>query len=221
MLLTPPLISFFGTATAVGGLFAPAPVRSVCHALAVVMLGPRLGEKTYTKLSLMMMVYCLLEELSFPDYRSPGVPAMLVNFCAISLSFHFSVLLDPTGFPRLASFSGWSMGGFHIRNFMVHILPVVVLFLWTARDLTGYAEAVSGVGPSLGLITATNHLIWSFLTAKGLDLSEVYLYFHPWIWSALWVVALVTHVVMGAVWQAPVAALLHHAPWMVLGSTHS
>lgn len=213
MLLTPPLVSVFGTATAVGGLFAPAPLRSVCHALAVILLGPRLlGEKTYTRLSLMMMLYCWLEELNVPGYRSPGVPALLVNFCAISLSFHASVLLDPTGFPRMASFSGYSMGGFHVGNFLVHILPVILLLTWTARDLPGYADAVSGVGPCLGLITAANHLIWSLFTAKGLDLSEVYLYFHPWIWTSLWVVAIATHLVLGACWQSAVAAVLQLPP---------
>lgn len=212
MLLTLPVVSVFGTATALGGLFAPAPLRSVCHALAVIVLGPRLGEKTYTRLSLMMMLYCLLEELGFPGYRSPGVPALLVNFFAISLSFHASVLLDPTGFPRMASFCGYSMGGFHVRNFAVHILPVILLLLWTARDLSGYAQVVSGVGVSLGLITAANHLIWSLLTAKGLDLSEVYLYFHPWIWTTLWVVAIATHVIMGVYWQSVVAWCLQLLP---------
>ena len=182
------------------GFFANDAFRMFCHTVAIVVGAPLLGEKTYTKLSLIMMMYSIVEELGFPHYRSPMVPALFVNSVALSASFHSSIVFDKSAFPRMAKFCGWSMQGFHIRNALVHILPSVILYAWMKRDKKGYVQAVHGAGPAIGVITASMHLVWALLTAGGLDLSELYIKFEPEIWIKMWIVAVVFHVLIGMTW---------------------
>jgi len=175
-------------------------LRVFFHTIVLITGSPLLGEKTYTKLSLIMMLYGFVEELLFPHYRSPIIPALFVYSVALSASFHSSILFDNSAFNRMAVFCGWSINGFHVRNILVHILPSFILYAWMKRDKQGYVNAIESIGPAIGLITSSIHLFWAIYTTGGLNLSEVYIKFEPIVWTYMWIVAVMVHIFIGAYW---------------------
>jgi hypothetical protein len=170
-------------------------------AVAIVAWGPFFGVKAYTKQNLIMVACVVVTELVFPQYRSPAVPALFVNSTAFSAAFNSSRVFDASAFQRMARRCGWSLPGFHARNFLAHVLPCVALYAWMLRDQQGYRDAVRAAmpwsGAFVGVITTAVHLAWALRTTGGLDLSPLYIEFEADVWKKMWIVAIATHVCVG------------------------
>ena len=169
-------------------------------AIAAITALPLLGETTYTKISLYVTLAAAFHEWGFPQRRRLFAPFLLVNFLAVSVSFHFAILLDPTACGRVARLYGWSTFGFHCRNFVIHILPVVLIYWWIRRYQAQYKEMIPA-SPCIGLCTATVHLLWALLNVGSLDLSHVYIHFPVNDWNYMWCVAVGVHVLSGCCWK--------------------
>lgn len=189
-----------GVGGVAGCAFDSGHLRHLGLAIGVLTLGPFLGEKTYTKLSLLVLLAGMLEEYTYPGVRSPILPAMFVNFVALSASFHTAHVLDPTAFNRMAESNGWSLSGFYVRHYLVHVLPIVVLIMWIRwHGVDEYLEVVP-CSPALGACTAAFHFMWAYLSQGSLNLSSVYIRFSDELWHRMWLVAAVTHIITSMAW---------------------
>lgn len=177
-----------------------APMCNLGFSLFVVLFCAEIGEKTYTKASLFVLfAACLHEALS--GRRSALVPALLVNFAAVCASFHAAWFYDTGAFRRMATSCGWSMPGFWARDFLVHVLPVLILTAWVRRFKPRYAAMYDGCGLSLGIATGTVHLLWAFLVHGGLNLSDAYIRFSEEAWQGMWFAAVCAHFLGACLWK--------------------
>jgi hypothetical protein len=179
------------------GFFLPTLLRYILHSIAGIFVMLVLDMTAYTKLSWVLLLYTLIEEISFPSQHSAMVPFMLINFVGLSASFNVSILLDNTSFSRLASACKLTMTEFHIINFVSHILPIIIMTGLIFRDLQAYMYNLKPVGIYMGWCTTTFHLIWAFLTIGGLDLSVLYVPFEKYQWYIMWLVSVTTHICTG------------------------
>jgi hypothetical protein len=161
---------------------------------------PLCGVVTYTKISLYVTLLVAFQEWISPPSGGPLPPFLFVNFAAVSVSFHTARIMDQTVFERVASRSCWTLTGFHVRNFMVHILPTAMLYAWLRLRPNQYKVKVPA-GPSIGVLTAAVHLLWAYINFGTLDLSDTYVELPPSSWNVMWSVAIATHVVMGCAWN--------------------
>ena len=180
------------------GVLIPKEFRYCAHALALLSIFPAIGESTYTKLSLSLFVYAIVEACAFDKY-TPLVPLLLTNFAGVFASFHVSILLDHTSFRRMAEFSGWSLGGFHVRNFAAHIFPILILTAWFASAPRYFIRNLGDFKYFTGISTACFHLLWAFTVAGTLNLSHIYIPFVPNHWHVMWGAAVATHVTVGMI----------------------
>lgn len=111
------------------------------------------------------------------------------NSVAVLLSFYAGLAIDPTARDRLLARWRYTYDDFVARDFMIHVLPVLLMaYVSTGR----HPRKVPAGVVSLGL-----HLAWLASVAKpgnpfG-DLSHVYVKMTPFQWKVIWGVAAVAH----------------------------
>ena len=192
-----PIYAVIGTIFIVWGFFLPTLLRYMIHSIAGIFMMRVFDMTAYTKLSWMLLVYTLIEEIVFPSKHNAMVPLMLINFAGLSASFQMSILLDDTSFSRLATVCEWTNTQFHIINFVSHILPIFIMMGLFCRDPKAYIDSLEPVGIHAGWCTAIFHLIWAFFNVGGLDLSVLYVSFEKSQWNTMWLVSVAVHVFTG------------------------
>ena len=169
------------------GCFVPDTVRYLMHASGLLCF----MRIKYTRLSLLMLVYAAIEEVS-SRASSALVPILLVNFCGLSAAFHSAYLFDRDAFVRLAKKNEMTMSTFWLLNFGVHVLPVMALSAWFFGNPGAYT-----VDRYTGVYTALFHVLWSLRAAGGLNLSPLYAECSDETWYGIWTVGVTTHMFTG------------------------
>ena len=136
----------------------------------------------------------------------------------VAASFSSAFILDPTSFPRIAQRLGISMPTFHLANFVVHLLPaLLVVLFWTSAP----------VSPAHALIAALLHLGWGVWSSAGtMTLDEIYVPLPRETWLTLWAIAVAAELLIvpalessGTTWM-PATAFEATSIWLtsLLGS---
>lgn len=113
------------------------------------------------------------------------------NSVAVLLSFYAGLAIDPTARDRLMERWRMSYREFVVRDFVVHVLPVI-LTAYAAWRRNGHSSKVPA-----GFVSLALHLGWLACVSRpdkpyG-DLSHVYVSLTPLQWKVIWGVAAVAH----------------------------
>jgi hypothetical protein len=111
---------------------------------------------------------------------------VFTNSMAISISFHSILFFDRSAFQRLIQASNGTAFQWHLMNGVGHIAPVFISYF---RPM-----AVSNI-PTPGMVSSLFHLTWAFVRHRGLVLNDAYLTNPPYVWYALWCIAISTHLI--------------------------
>jgi hypothetical protein len=173
-----------------GYFFPSAYIRYILHSYAI-MLGMQLMTQiAYTKFSFVMLLYACVEEVICKG-GSEMFTFFFFNYVGLVSSFHISLLMNRSSFSRLAESMHLSLFQFFWVNIFTHILPLVVASSLALTRNTPKEEFLW----SSGIVTSGIHLSWEFLTAKGLNLSEIYIEMETWQWYAMWAFAVSGHII--------------------------
>ena len=97
------------------------------------------------------------------------------------VSFHALPLLDKSGYSRMRKKNRWSKLVFHEGNFILHIIPCIVIL----RNPPVYKIIHS-------ILANVIHLVWAILSSGSIHCDNVYIPLESYVWRILWTLALIT-----------------------------
>ena len=137
-------------------------------------------------------------------------PYAFINTLAIFNSFHVGMLMEPPAYHKLLKWNGVSPVLFWVGDFVVHGLPLCFYFVIEKESLT-YAH---------GLITASAHLSWAYLSYGTLFLDHVYVPMSRSVWIAMWLVSITTHLGVPLIASHSFTVHLGASKKVLLGNGH-
>ena len=120
----------------------------------------------------------------------PAPHARAVASCTtvgIAASFSAAYFLEPTSFARIAVRLGISVPAFHLANLIVHVMPCLLVLLWSSAP----------VSLIHGALAASVHLGWgAWRTSCTMALDDIYVPLPPETWLNLWAIAVVAEMLI-------------------------
>ena len=153
---------------------------------------------SYTELNILLIIASIIIKLGslLINYHNIYIdslfPILLINSFAILVSFHSSYFLDNNCFKKISNKKKLSYKQFHITNILIHLLPVIGLFIYYL-----YTEKILLFGIYTGCISLFIHISWMILYVKSYNLSKIYIYLEDYKWKILWIITIISHILGG------------------------